>query len=429
MENIFYAALALQIAGKPINEGTIREVLKRAGVPVDEDDLTAMAAFVRAIERHKQEKANKDIDERVVKFLIGELSRLHLETEKLTDSLSQFLTKEESRPSVKAETTTLTDQNKSHATALEEHFEANERKSEPTAPHENESPSHTHTHPHTHTHSGSCESVELETATSPKKETEVSIDSEGRYIYCLVECSEKTILGNIGIDRSEVYTIPYEEISAVVHNCPAEPYKSDDQQIMTDWVLSHQHVIDTAWEKFGSVLPLGFDTIIQQKDGADSETNTKKWIEEDYENLKIKFEKIKGKAEYGVQVFWDPKIIAHKVGNESQEIRKMEEEIKSKPKGMAYMYQQKLENLLKGEMEKEADKCFSDFYERINRCVDEIKIEKTKKSEDGRQMLLNFSCLVSKDKYETLGDELEKIDGMEGFSVRFTGPWAPYGFV
>lgn len=399
MENIFYAALALQIAGKPINEKTIREVLKRAGVPVDEEGLKAMAAFVQAIERHKQEKKNKEVDERVVKFLIGELSRIHHETEKLTDSLAQFLEKkDEGQASVKPETTLTSDHDESHAAVSEEHSE-------------------------------SSGSIEIETAASPTKETAVSTDSEGRYIYCLVECSEKTILGNIGIDGSEVYTIPYEGISAVVHNCPAEPYKSDDQQIMTEWVLSHQHVIDTAWEKFGSVLPLGFDTIIQQKDGADSETNTKKWIEEDYENLKIKFEKIKGKAEYGVQVFWDPKMIAHKIGNESPEIRKMEEEIKSKPKGMAYMYQQKLENLLKEEMEKEADKCFSDFYERINRCVNEIKIEKTKKSEDGRQMLLNFSCLVSKDKYEILGDELEKIDGMEGFSVRFTGPWAPYGFV
>jgi len=28
-----------------------------------------------------------------------------------------------------------------------------------------------------------------------------------------------------------------------------------------------------------------------------------------------------------------------------------------------------------------------------------------------------------------LGDELEKINNLKGFSVRFTGPWPPYSFV
>jgi hypothetical protein len=38
---------------------------------------------------------------------------------------------------------------------------------------------------------------------------------EGRYVYCIVENSQKAQLGNIGIDGSRVYTIPYQDISAV----------------------------------------------------------------------------------------------------------------------------------------------------------------------------------------------------------------------
>ncbi|HEX7474725.1 MAG TPA: GvpL/GvpF family gas vesicle protein, partial [Dehalococcoidales bacterium] len=44
-------------------------------------------------------------------------------------------------------------------------------------------------------------------------------------------------------------------------------------------------------------------------------------------------------------------------------------------------------------------------------------------------MLLNLSCLVAKDKVAGLGEELEKINNMEGFSVHFSGPWPPYSFV
>ena len=46
MENIFYATLALHIAGKPISKENIRAVLKAAGAPVNEPALEAMAAFV-----------------------------------------------------------------------------------------------------------------------------------------------------------------------------------------------------------------------------------------------------------------------------------------------------------------------------------------------------------------------------------------------
>jgi len=49
--------------------------------------------------------------------------------------------------------------------------------------------------------------------------------------------------------------------------------------------------------------------------------------------------------------------------------------------------------------------------------------------EKGKVILLNLSCLVAKGKVDSLGEELEKIDNMEGFSVRFTGPWPPYSFV
>ena len=253
--------------------------------------------------------------------------------------------------------------------------------------------------------------------------------NEARYLYCIAEGNEKITLGNIGIEDSEVYTIPYEDLGAVVHNCLPEPYKSEDNEVMKKWVMAHQKVVDTAWERFGTVLPLGFDTIIKGEEGIAPDENLKKWLKGDYENLTQKMAKLKDRAEFGVQVFWDPKIISEWVIEKSPEIKKLSEEIKSKSKGLAYMYKQKLENLLKKELEKEADKFFKVFYEQIKSCVDQIKVEKNKKNEEDKQMLLNFSCLLFKGKSKILGEELEKINQLKGFFVRFTGPWPPYSFV
>jgi len=252
----------------------------------------------------------------------------------------------------------------------------------------------------------------------------------GRYLYCIADSSEAVSLGNIGIEENEVYSIPYKDLCAVIHNCPATPYESEDKEIVKEWVIAHQKVVDAAWEKLGTLIPIGFDTIIQGNAAVEPEENMKKWLGDDYDNLKAKIEKVRDRAEYGVQLFWDRKTIAKKVSDESPEIKALNEEIKSKPKGIAYMYRQKLEALLKKEIEERADRYFKEFYGKITPHVDDVHVEKTKKTEDeDKQMLLNLSCLLPKEGSKGLGEELEKIDAIEGFSVRYTGPWPPYSFV
>ncbi len=252
--------------------------------------------------------------------------------------------------------------------------------------------------------------------------------AEGRYVYCIAGNSKTTCLGKIGVEENEVYTIPYQDISAVVHNCPAEPYKSEDKELVKKWVITHEEVIEAVQEKLGTVLPLGFDTIIKADEAEDAQEKVKDWLKEDYQKLKEKLNKVKGKAEYAVQISWDAKVITKKLIEKDNELKKLDQEIKSKPKGVAYMYKQKLEKLLRNKLGEEANKCFKNFYDKIKGCVDEIKVEKLKKEEEPRQMLMSLSCL--KDKVnKTLGDELEKISNMEGFFVEFTGPWPPYSFV
>jgi uncharacterized protein YajQ (UPF0234 family) len=252
----------------------------------------------------------------------------------------------------------------------------------------------------------------------------------GLYLYSIADGADTTDLGPMGLDGNRVYTIPFGDFSAVVHDCKADPYQSNDRNKVKAWVLTHQKVVDAALEKFGTVIPMGFDTIISGKGDVDPEENMRKWIETDYENLTSKMAKIRGKAEYGVQIFWEIHAMARNVSEKSTEIKALEREIQTKPKGIAYMYRQKLEELLKNEMARKADQCFQEFYEKIKLHTDDLRVEKTKKADDeGLQMLLNLSCLLSKGQSEKLGQALEEIDTREGFSVRYTGPWPPYSFV
>ncbi len=263
-----------------------------------------------------------------------------------------------------------------------------------------------------------------------EEKPEASIQGEGRYVYGVAAGGTKVRLGPIGIDDSEVYTIPYQDIVAIVHNCPSEPYQSNDNETVMNWVRIHQSVLDVAKGRFGVVIPLGFDTILRtEDDGVSPEEVVKDWLKNDCERLHTLLVRIKGKDEYGVQVSYDSSVIIKRVSEQSEEVRKIKEEMAAKSPGMAYFHRQKLEKEARAEIEKLADSWFSDFYGRVKQHADDIVVEKTKKLNKGKVMLLNLSCLVAKEKVDSLGQVLEEINNMDGFSVHFSGPWPPYSFV
>jgi hypothetical protein len=251
---------------------------------------------------------------------------------------------------------------------------------------------------------------------------------DGRYVYGVVVCDRETGLGPVGIEGRRVYTVSYRDISAIVHDCPARPYQSPDRKVVESWVRAHQGVLDIAREKFDTVVPVGFDTILRPSgEGASTERVVKEWLAGDYESLRAIIKKLEGKDEYGVQVCYDPYMLT-KVVLASTEVTGLREQIAAMPPGRAYLLRQRLETLAKAESSRIAGEWFSDFYDRIKRHAEDIVVEKTRRLEDGRMMLMNLACLVDREKVPGLGRELEEIENMDGFTVYFTGPWPAYNF-
>lgn len=255
----------------------------------------------------------------------------------------------------------------------------------------------------------------------------------GLYLYCVAFpqatlSTKKENLGIKGIEGGDVFVFQTPTLHAVVQECE-KSYESDDMKTVSQWVLVHQAVVDLAWEKFDTVVPFSFGTVIVAKEGKSAHENLIDWLEKEQENLKSKGDKLKGKAEYGIQISWDPNRVAPRIVKTDPEIQKLEKEMASKASGTAYLLGQKLEALVGKRMEQAADVYFHEIYQKIKQCVEDIRVEKVRKDEPPRRMLMNLSCLLPKGEASRLGEELDKIEKMEGFFVRFTGPWPPYSFV
>jgi ribosomal protein L12E/L44/L45/RPP1/RPP2 len=346
MENIFYAALALHVAGKPLNNENIRLVLRAAGTPVDEPSLDLIGAFIESL-KNSQVNNDSSNNSNILNLLTTAMSR--------KNSPGKYL-----------------------------------------------------------------EKIDAE-----KQPTLIA-----RYVYGIVTGGKEIRLGPVGIENSEVYTITYQDLRAIVHSCPAKPYQSLDDEMVKKWVKAHQNVLDISREHFNVIIPLSFDTILKPgDDGICADQVVRNWLMKDSVLFHSVISQISGKDEYAVQVSYTPSTLSKNMPEPGPEILKIKNEITQKSPGVAYIYKQKLEKLIKVDMQKLADSWFHDFYRRINQHANKIVVEQTRKLENDRVMLCNFSCLVSKDKVEGLGEELEKINNIEGFSVHFSGPWPPYSFV
>jgi hypothetical protein len=259
--------------------------------------------------------------------------------------------------------------------------------------------------------------------------------SDGLYVYCVARDPARCLLGPIGLDGADVYTLASANLCVVVQNCRAETCRSEQPDTIKRWMLTHQSVVAEATKAFGTVLPMAFNMIVAASEGGTAleqwhtaGENLMAWLDEKRDRFTGLLHKLAGKAEYGVQVFWDPKVITAALVQSDPELHRIREEARTKPKGLAYMLQQKLAKAARAALEAQADRHIACFYAQVRECVEDIRVGPLKKVDNGRQMLLNLSCLMDRGSV-ALGRVLDEIQGTEGVSVRFTGPWPPYNFV
>lgn len=249
---------------------------------------------------------------------------------------------------------------------------------------------------------------------------------EGRYLYCIINSGVSLNLGKVGIEDNEVYTVPYKDISAVVHVCQAKPYITKDDEKAKSWIFAHNYVIDKVMEQFGTVLPFSFNVIMKGDDDM-----VKDWLSKNYEQLKLELERVRDKAEYTVRIFYDQDKFIRKILDEDKELRTLREKIEKMPQKAAYLVQRKFELMLKDTISIWKSKLAKEFHQKIKEHAEEIIVEENPRVLEkykGKELILAISCLVHKDKVEELSKILEEIINKE-YTVYFSGPWAPYSFI
>jgi hypothetical protein len=193
---------------------------------------------------------------------------------------------------------------------------------------------------------------------------------------------------------------------------------SDAKEDMVALAISHQHIIDMATDKFGSVIPFNPNRILEGNEEA-----VIAWLKRDYITIKNTLNEIEDKAEFEVQVFMARDVLIDRIKCESDDFMRLKE-LNS---GKAYVLGQRV---LRAELEQKVDSVCKSVYARISKCAAKIKInEITGTLMPEKQQIMSLSCLIHDDKLDELKGVLKLVDDLDGFEVRLSGPWQPYNFI
>lgn len=244
---------------------------------------------------------------------------------------------------------------------------------------------------------------------------------EAKYIYGVIQNGGRTTFGPLGIGGrgDEVYVVPYQDLAAVVSDCPAIDYKAvkDKEKIVRD-LAAHQQVTEEVM-KHCSILPMKFGTMVEEEKEVESV------LRQGYFNLKEAQAAIQDKVEVEVVVTWDLASVLQEIGNE-EPIAKLKAETEGKLPLRGLNDRIKLGKMVYESIGRRREDHQREIVEGLANCS--IDTQKNAPMDDS--FVMNVAFLIDKERQDKFDERLEELDrGMGGaLNFRRIGPLPPYSF-
>jgi hypothetical protein len=239
--------------------------------------------------------------------------------------------------------------------------------------------------------------------------------SRGKYVYCIIESGDPLRFGPIGIgaDPSDVYTVHYKNLAAVVSDAPLEVLDSTREN-----VLAHERVNETVMHEH-TVIPMSFGTIFKTREDIVELLRSAAGAFGDVLN------KMQNKLEFGLKVLWDRDQAIREVEGEDDDISRLKKEI-SGQKGPTYFARMQYGRLIDTALQSKSERYVADILEQLR----EVSVASRINKPIGDKMIMNAAFLISRDHEQAFDAKVKSIaTGFDKLTFKYTGPWPPYNFV
>jgi hypothetical protein len=251
----------------------------------------------------------------------------------------------------------------------------------------------------------------------------------GKYIYGIIPCRDlsRTKSGDPGQVNSDgkelfgvwVYTIPYQDISAVVSDSEVVDYTHMLKEALARRLVTHQKVIEGIMPEH-TIIPVRLGTF------ASDENEVRDILNKGYRVIREVFGKIKDKIEIDVVANWsDFNSVLKEVGEE-KEIKEFKERLLTNPKGITAEDQMQVGVMVKKALDEKREKCALEIETYLRRCSEALKIHELMDD----KMVINAAFLIDNGRQRDFDRKVQELNTKfaEKLNFRCIGPLPPYSF-
>jgi hypothetical protein len=260
----------------------------------------------------------------------------------------------------------------------------------------------------------------------------------GHYIYCIAEGVSAAQLDPGAFpaaieENSKLEWVTGGDLAALSSAVPLDAYGEEElAKHLSDatWTavraMRHETVVEYVAKRSG-VVPLRFGTIYLDRSGIE------RMLTERARELAEIIDRLRGREEWGVNVYADRAALLASVTSVSPRLRELVQQAEAASPGQSYLIQKKIEALRVDEARSVLNGIIDQIEAKLGERADDAKrlrILKVEATEHG-ELKGKFAFLVKRSEFEEFRAAAERLAGEHlaaGVRLELTGPWPAYNF-
>ncbi len=243
---------------------------------------------------------------------------------------------------------------------------------------------------------------------------------EGKYLYGIIEANSKKTFGLIGIgDGREVYTIPHQDIGAIVSDSSIMHFDFTSKETILHHLAIHQATLEEVMKGY-NIVPMKFGTVVKD------EEELKRILDGGYTQFKNALQVMKGKIELDVVVLWSNLDSILKEVGEEEEIKRFKEEVAKKTPQEILEAKIELGKMVKALLDRKREKFAVEILDVLKKEAEDHRLHDLMDD----SMIMNIAFLINKSKEEGFTGKVSQLDEKYEDKINFkiVGPLPPYSF-
>lgn len=190
--------------------------------------------------------------------------------------------------------------------------------------------------------------------------------------------------------------------------------------------MRHEKVVEH-FSHQASVLPLRFGTIYLECE------NVELMLDEKRDELLAIIERLRGREEWGVNVYCDRTKLTENITSLSPRLREMSAQAEAASPGQSYLMRKKIDAMRDGEARAEIKRVAGEIERELltrSESAARLRVLKDEASAHG-ELAAKLAFLVERASFNDFREAAERLAGeysAAGFQLELTGPWPAYNF-